>query len=184
MLYIVSCFLLTGSKAKRLLMATILMKMFWKKKKSGAYPREWIDDQSATMIWNELKQVSVCGRSDVTNAKVKKESTYSAIRETTTKGGKSMAIKGSEKKMSRRVCWSTVRRAVHYRSFQLGSNCSHDFNLNRDDDGRISWLILLPILKEEGKRAKVVRNTEVVVVYLWRYDDDWFPLIWFDFIFP
>lgn len=75
MLYIVSCFLLTGSKAKRLLMATILMKMFWKKKKSGAYPREWIDDQSATMIWNELKQVSVCGRSDVTNAKVKKEST-------------------------------------------------------------------------------------------------------------
>jgi hypothetical protein len=157
------------------------MKMFWKKK-SAAYPREWIDDQSATMIWNELKQVSVCGRSDVTNAKVKKESTLRFERQQQ-KEEKSMAIKGSEKKMSRRVCWSTVRRAVHYRSFQLGSNCSHDFNLNRDDDGRISWLILLPILKEEGKRAKVVRNTQVVVVYLWRYDDDWFPLIWFDFIF-
>ena len=77
-----------------------------------------------------------------------------------------MAIEGSERKMSRRVCWSTVR-AVHYRSVQLGSNCSHDFNLSRDDeDGRISDLMLLSIKEEEGKRAKVVRNTEVVVVPL------------------
>jgi hypothetical protein len=134
---------------------------------------------------DDLKWIktSFCLRSVGCHERQSEKGINSAIRETTTKGGKSMAIKGSEKKMSRRVCWSTVRRAVHYRSFQLGSNCSHDFNLNRDDDGRISWLILLPILKEEGKRAKVVRNTQVVVVYLWRYDDDWFPLIWFDFIF-
>ena len=154
-----SCFLLTGSKAKRLLMATTLMKMFCKKNESI----------QSTMMWNELKQVSVCGRSDMNRheRQSEKESTLWFERQQQKEENQ------WQSRDQRGKCLDAYAgRAVHYRSVQLGSNCSHDFNLSRDDeDGRISDLMLLSIKEEEGKRAKVVRNTEVVVVPLkirWR----------------
>ena len=68
--------------------------------------KKWIDSINDDVKWIKT---SFCLRSVgyESSRTPKWKGINSVIREATTKGGKSMAIEGSERKMSRRVCWTS-----------------------------------------------------------------------------